>query len=60
MSQKATDNTMLYPSGLLMGRAIHAKDDRGTRVDRINYTKHYYIGAERINAKTGTYKDLGE
>src|SRR5690606_38087301 len=27
--------------------------------DHISYTKHYYIGAERISAKTGTCVNIG-
>ncbi|RZL20402.1 MAG: hypothetical protein EOO89_00310 [Pedobacter sp.] len=54
---KVRDNVMLYPSGLLMGKAIHVSGR--TREDRINYTKHYYIGSERVSAKIGTLKQLG-
>jgi len=51
------DNIMIYPSGLLMGKVYHSFDK--TRVDRMTYTKHYYIGSERISAKTGTVTDMG-
>lgn len=51
------DNIMIYPSGLLMGKVYHSFDKM--RVDRMTYTKHYYIGSERISAKTGTVTDMG-
>ena len=57
VGQVSKDNVMLYPSGLLMGKAYHNKDK--DRIDRIRYTKHYYVGSERISAKTGTVIDLG-
>jgi RHS repeat-associated protein len=54
VAQKATDNVMMYPSGLVMAKA--------TRLDKENilsYTKHYYVGSERVSAKTGTVAQLG-
>ncbi len=60
VGQKANNNIMIYPSGLLMGKVIEGKDDRtGEDIYAMTYTKHYYIGSERISAKTGTEKDLG-
>ena len=60
VGDKARDNIMLYPNGLIMGKAKHSMDRTNTnRVDRIAYTKHYYIGSERVSAKTGTINDMG-
>lgn len=56
--QHSNDNVMLYPSGLVMGKATHSIEN-GERTDRMVYTKHYYIGSERISAKTGTIRNLG-
>ncbi|WP_131450746.1 hypothetical protein [Flavobacterium subsaxonicum] len=49
---------MIYPSGLLMGKVYHTETNR-KRIDRMSYTKHYYIGSERVSGKTGTITDLG-
>lgn len=58
IAENSKDNVMIYPSGLLMGKVYHELD-KGARVERMRYTKHYYIGSERISAKTGTVKDMG-
>lgn len=58
IGENAKDNIMIYPSGLLMGKVYHSLD-KSIRVDRMTYTKHYYIGSERISAKTGTVADMG-
>jgi RHS repeat-associated protein len=55
VAQKSTDNIMMYPSGLLMAKAI--KLDIKENV--LSYTKHYYVGSERVSAKTGTVQQLG-
>ncbi|WP_370031897.1 SpvB/TcaC N-terminal domain-containing protein [Flavobacterium sp. 28YEA47A] len=56
-AQNSKDNIMIYPSGLLMGKVRHSFT--GDRVDVMTYTKHYYVGNERISAKTGTCKEMG-
>jgi RHS repeat-associated protein len=55
---ESRDNIMIYPSGLLMGKVIHTIE-KGRNVNRMTYTKHYYIGSERISAKTGTSPQMG-
>jgi RHS repeat-associated protein len=55
VAQKATDNVMMYPSGLVMAKAM--KLDIKENV--LSYTKHYYVGSERVSAKTGTVQQLG-
>lgn len=55
VAQKVKDNVMLYPSALMMGKAVHGRENINTLV----YTKHYYIGSERISAKTGTLNNFG-
>lgn len=45
---------MLYPSGLVMGKAVRAKDYNNNPVNTLEYTKHYYVGSERVSSKTGT------
>jgi hypothetical protein len=55
---ESLDNIMIYPIGLLMGK-VKRITDKGIPVNRMTYTKHYYIGAERVSAKTGTMADLG-
>lgn len=55
VGQEKRDNIMIYPSGLLMGKVSHVSLQK----NRLAYTKHYYMGSERISAKTGTFKDLG-
>jgi RHS repeat-associated protein len=38
----------------------HSEDTGQRPVNRLTYTKHYYIRSERISAKTGTVDDLGQ
>ena len=61
VGQNANNNIMIYPSGLLMGKVTKTIKPRTDEVEgyNLNYTKHYYIGSERISAKTGTDRDLG-
>src|SRR5690625_796142 len=55
---------MLYPNALITVRPQELPEDFDPM--RLHpehtfttYTKHYYIGSERINSKLGTVKDLG-
>ena len=50
------DNIMIYPNGLVMAKVFHTDNPA---VNRLVYTKHYYIGSERVSAKTGSIKELG-
>lgn len=52
ISQVVAANIMIYPNGLLMAKIVRDTKDRSA--NRLAYTKHYYIGAERISAKIGT------
>lgn len=49
--ENTTENIMIYPSGLIMGK-VNIIDT--LRSGRLLYTKHYYIGSERVSAKNGT------
>ncbi|MFL9836772.1 toxin TcdB middle/N-terminal domain-containing protein [Flavobacterium sp. ST-75] len=55
IAQTANDNILLYPSGLIMGKAVHID----TKSNKFIYTKHYYVGPERVGSKTGTTEQLG-
>ncbi|MFL9836662.1 RHS repeat-associated core domain-containing protein [Flavobacterium sp. ST-75] len=55
VGQETKDNVMIYPSGLLMGKVTKISASE----NRFIYTKHYYMGTERMSAKTGTFRDLG-
>ena len=44
------ENIMIYPSGLIMGKVQPVE----FRLGPLHYTKHYYIGSERVSAKNGT------
>lgn len=57
ISQVAAANIMIYPNGLLMAKIV--KDKKDTSANRLAYTKHYYIVAERLSAKIGTSTNLG-
>lgn len=54
-SEVANDNVMIYPSGLIMGKL----KEINTTSNAFVYTKHYYIGSERVGAKTGTSPQVG-
>ncbi len=58
--QGKADNIMLYPSGLLMGSKAVYKEDvpNNANYNHVEYTKHYYIGSERVSTKTGTMRVL--
>ncbi len=63
-AQKERDVTMIYPSGLITAKVINP-DSWGTdpgpvTIPRLlRYTKHYYIGTERISSVTDTKSNLG-
>src|SRR5690554_3389884 len=55
---------MLYPNALITVRPQELPEDleigeMHPSFTFTTYTKHYYIGSERINSKLGTVKDLG-
>lgn len=54
------DNVMVYPSGLIMGKAARMIKDGTVTGNTLVYTKHYYIGSERVSAKTGTLAKFGD
>ena len=55
VGEAVKDNVMIYPSGLLLGKPLKNTKREGI----FTYTKHYYIGSERVSAKTGTSRDVG-
>ena len=63
-AQKERDVTMIYPSGLITAKVINP-DSWGTEPGPVTlprllrYTKHYYIGTERISSVTDTKSNLG-
>ena len=59
VGESSKDNIMIYPSGLVMGKAIYVEGEGRDKANRLVYTKHYYAGSERVSAKTGTAFDLG-
>jgi len=50
------DNIMLYPSGLIIAKP-DIIDRKGTLL--LSYTKHYYVGSERMATKIGTTNKVG-
>lgn len=42
-----------------MAKVIHFNDPRKGKYDELRYTKHYYIGSERVGARTGSLPTLG-
>jgi RHS repeat-associated protein len=60
VGQARKDNVMLYPSGLIMGKAARLKRNGSVVGNTLVYTKHYYIGSERVSAKTGTLPAFGD
>ena len=63
-AQKERDVTMIYPSGLITAKVTNP-DSWGTEPGPVTlprllrYTKHYYIGTERISSVTDTKSNLG-
>ncbi len=60
VSRNERDEVMLYPSALVTAKALSIPGNvpqPGNLVS--NYTKHYYIGMERVSSRIGTAKDLG-
>ena len=45
---------MLYPSGMVVARP--AADGTGA----LSYTKHYFVGSQRVSSKIGTTTNLGQ
>ncbi|KOS07577.1 hypothetical protein AM493_17160 [Flavobacterium akiainvivens] len=60
VGQARKDNVMIYPSGLIMGKAARMRKEGGAADNTLVYTKHYYIGSERVSAKTGTLAKFGD
>ncbi len=60
LNKSSRDNVMLYPNGLLMAKALKVDPEGDIKLAQpLSYTKHYYIGSERVSAKTGTMDKLG-
>ena len=61
VSQRERDEVMMYPSPLVTAKAMSRPYTKPTEESRVNstYTKHYFIGTERINSTLGTTKTLG-
>lgn len=60
VSKNERDEVMIYPSPLVTAKALSKPGVAPQAGDLVsNYTKHYYIGSERINSTIGTVKDLG-
>jgi RHS repeat-associated protein len=66
--QEERDVTMIYPSGLITAKVLNpeswGRDDEpgpgGSLIEPIlRYTKHYYIGTERISSATDTRSNVG-
>ena len=66
--QEERDVTMIYPSGLITAKVLNpeswSRDDEpgpgGSLIEPIlRYTKHYYIGTERISSATDTRSNVG-
>jgi len=57
--QAFKENIMIYPSGLMMGKPTRLRKDNAALGNTLVYTKHYYIGSERVSAKTGTLSIFG-
>ncbi len=58
VSLNERDETMLYPSAMLTAKAQGAPanpDNKGIA----SYTKHYYMGSERVHSTLGTATNLG-
>ncbi len=57
VGESAANNIMIYPNGLIMAKVTGKSKETRNRI--LNYTKHYYIGSERISAKIGHIMNLG-
>ncbi|MPT35023.1 MAG: RHS repeat-associated core domain-containing protein, partial [Flavobacterium sp.] len=59
IGEGSKDNIMIYPSGFITGKVYHSSDQ--TKINRMTYTRHYYIGSQRIGSSTGNTKanDMG-
>ncbi len=59
---RAIDDVMIYPSPLITAKLIRPKPDDDisqARTDITSYTKHYYIGSQRVSSALGTTFRLG-
>ena len=60
VSQSERDEVILYPSALITVKALSDPRNAPRPGDLVSsYTKHYYIGAERVHSTLGTMRDLG-
>ena len=50
------EDFFIYPSGILVGKVLSRANDKRP----LDYTKHYYAGAERMSSKLGTMRKLGD
>src|SRR5690606_38650041 len=62
-AQEERDITMIYPSGLITAKVITSESESELRDEfnftKLKYTKHYYIGSERISSATDTDSYMG-
>lgn len=60
VSKNERNEVMIYPSALVTAKALSKPGIEPNAGDLVSsYTKHYYIGGERINSTLGTVEDLG-
>ena len=60
VSSNDRDEVMLYPNALVTAKPVVAPGIVPNNTQLVSkYTKHYYIGAERINSTIGTQNGLG-
>src|SRR5690606_30116020 len=59
-SKNERDEVILYPSPLVTAKALSRPGKVPEAGDLVSsYTKHYYIGSERVSSTLGTVRDLG-
>src|SRR5690606_18969788 len=62
-AQEERDITMIYPSGLITAKVMTSESGSGLRDEfdytKLKYTKHYYIGSERISSAADTDSYMG-
>lgn len=60
VSSNERDEVVMYPNAMITGKALSKPGTPPQEGDLVsNYTKHYYIGAERVHSAIGTVRDMG-
>ncbi|MCB9202820.1 MAG: hypothetical protein H6604_07230 [Flavobacteriales bacterium] len=54
-----TNSFTLYPSGMLVMHLTPVSDAEGNTTYEPRYTKHYYVGTQRVMSKNGNTTNLG-